>query len=130
MCKASSQPWLEAAPSMRLTQKSRLRSFSLLAACALALSACAPGTPAPTATPLPTATAAASATPPVAVATVTPAAAQEFFPSGMAFDAAGNMYVSTCGGGPELVKLDASGRLTPIAGDGDGGFSGDGGPAL
>src|SRR4051794_35013749 len=100
--------------------KSCLRSFSLLAAGALALGACVPATAIPTAAPLPTATAAASATSagpatatPLPVA-VGPAPATSVFlqsASGMAFDAAGNMYVSSCFG-PQVSKVDSFGLLT------------------
>ena len=45
-------------------------------------------------------------------------------------DSAGNLYVSH-GLGHRVYRLDAAtGTLAPLAGDGFGGFSGDGGPAL
>jgi uncharacterized protein (TIGR03437 family) len=44
----------------------------------------------------------------------------------VAVDAAGNLYVS---GGHVIVKVDATGRITPFAGTGTAGFSGDLGPA-
>src|ERR1039457_4299530 len=44
----------------------------------------------------------------------------------VAVDAAGNLYVS---GGHVIVKVDATGRITPFAGTGTAGWSGDGGPA-
>jgi len=47
-------------------------------------------------------------------------------PTGIAVDLAGNVYIA----GPSIVyKLDPSGMLTRIAGNGHNGFSGDGGPA-
>jgi len=47
---------------------------------------------------------------------------------GMAFDAAGNLYLGEENGG-QVRKIDQSGRITVIAGTGTVGFSGDGGPA-
>jgi uncharacterized protein (TIGR03437 family) len=44
----------------------------------------------------------------------------------VAVDARGNLYVS---GGTEVAKVDATGRVTTVAGNGTAGFSGDGGPA-
>ncbi|MBI3662703.1 MAG: SMP-30/gluconolactonase/LRE family protein [Acidobacteria bacterium] len=49
-------------------------------------------------------------------------------PSGVATDAAGNMYVVT-GFANFVFKVDAVGRLTILAGNGTLGFGGDGGPA-
>ena len=49
--------------------------------------------------------------------------------SGIAFDAAGNLYVAASRDG-RLCKIDTRGILTTIAGNGNYGFSGDGGPAL
>ena len=47
-------------------------------------------------------------------------------PTGVAVDAAGYVYIA----GPSIVfKLNASGMLTRIAGNGHNGYSGDGGPA-
>lgn len=47
-------------------------------------------------------------------------------PTGLAVDSAGNLYIA----GPSIVfKLDTSGMLTRIAGNGHYGGSGDGGPA-
>ena len=47
-------------------------------------------------------------------------------PTGIATDAAGNVYIA----GPSIIfKLDTSGMLTHIAGDGRNGYSGDGGAA-
>lgn len=46
----------------------------------------------------------------------------------MRFDAAGNMYISDLGDNV-VRKVDASGIITTIAGNGTAGFSGDGGPA-
>ena len=49
--------------------------------------------------------------------------------SGIAFDAAGNLYVADSRDG-HLCKIDKQGILTTIAGNGMYGFGGDGGPAL
>ena len=49
-------------------------------------------------------------------------------PGGMAFDKAGNLYVSNAGGNT-ILKLTQNG-VTKIAGLGAGGFTGDNGPAL
>jgi hypothetical protein len=47
-------------------------------------------------------------------------------PTGIATDSAGNVYIA----GPSIIfKLDTSGMLTRIAGDGHNGYSGDGGLA-
>ena len=48
--------------------------------------------------------------------------------SGVAFDPFGNLLVADTGNN-RLRKLDANGNLTTIAGNGQSGFSGDGGPA-
>jgi uncharacterized protein (TIGR03437 family) len=48
-------------------------------------------------------------------------------PTGLARDAAGNLYVSD--GDDRIRKVSPSGIITTIAGTGTGGFSGDGGPA-
>jgi trimeric autotransporter adhesin len=49
--------------------------------------------------------------------------------SGIAFDAAGNLYVADSRDG-RLCKIDTHGILTTLAGNGNYGFGGDGGPAL
>ena len=47
-------------------------------------------------------------------------------PTGIATDTAGNVYIA----GPSIVfKLDPSGMLTRVAGNGHNGYSGDNGPA-
>lgn len=51
-----------------------------------------------------------------------------FFPNGLALDGEGSLFISDIGT-HRVVKLDREGRLTAIAGTGEGGFSGDGGPA-
>ncbi len=48
--------------------------------------------------------------------------------SGIAFDAAGNLYVADARNG-RLRKIDTQGILTTVAGNGRYGYGGDGGPA-
>src|SRR5262245_46036193 len=50
------------------------------------------------------------------------------FPNGLALDDKGDLYISDIGA-HRVLKLDRRGRLTVIAGTGEGGFGGDGGPA-
>src|SRR5271155_4985491 len=50
-------------------------------------------------------------------------------PFGVAFDKAGNLYLVEYTG-HRVRKIDGKGVLTTIAGTGEKGFSGDGGPAL
>jgi hypothetical protein len=56
-------------------------------------------------------------------------------PNDVTFDTAGNMYISDGGiycsgpGGYTVRKLDPHGTITTVAGTGEAGFSGDGGPA-
>src|SRR5829696_7771056 len=56
-------------------------------------------------------------------------------PTDVALDAAGNMYISDTGnycsgpGGNTIRKVDPDGTITTVAGTGEAGFSGDGGPA-
>ncbi len=50
------------------------------------------------------------------------------WPSSVALDKSGNLYVAASGLS-EVLKIDTSGNLTVIAGIGRNGFSGDGGPA-
>jgi sugar lactone lactonase YvrE len=47
---------------------------------------------------------------------------------GTAIDAEGNLYVFTCGGS-KVMKVTPSGKVSTVAGTGESGFSGDGGPA-
>ncbi len=49
-------------------------------------------------------------------------------PSGVAYDASGNLYVAETQA-HRVRKIDTSGRITTVAGDGTQGFSGDGGAA-
>ena len=51
------------------------------------------------------------------------------FPSGLALDAAGNLYIADTGN-HRIRRLDPSGTITTVAGTGQPGFSGDGGPAV
>jgi trimeric autotransporter adhesin len=53
-------------------------------------------------------------------------AASFYYPSSVTRDAAGNTYVIE---GSYIRKIDASGTISTIVGDGTSGFSGDGGPA-
>ncbi len=55
-------------------------------------------------------------------------AAQINAPSGISYDAAGNLYIAEVGGS-RVRMVNASGVITTIAGTGTAGFSGDGGPA-
>jgi len=50
------------------------------------------------------------------------------YPNGLALDDKGDLYVSDIGA-HRVFKLNSRGLLTVIAGTGEGGFSGDGGPA-
>ncbi len=55
--------------------------------------------------------------------------AQLAFPTGVAVDAAGNLYIADSYN-HRIRRVDASGTITTIAGTGARGFSGDGGPAV
>ena len=50
------------------------------------------------------------------------------YPNGLAIDSAGNLLISDIAT-HQILKLDKGGKLSVIAGTGEGGFSGDGGPA-
>jgi NHL repeat len=50
------------------------------------------------------------------------------YPNGLAIDDKGDLHISDIGG-RRVLKLDRRGRLTLIAGTGEGGFGGDGGDA-
>jgi sugar lactone lactonase YvrE len=50
------------------------------------------------------------------------------YPNGLALDRDGNLLISDVGT-HRIVKLDREDRLTVVAGTGEGGFAGDGGPA-
>ncbi len=54
--------------------------------------------------------------------------AQLNFPAGLAVDKAGNVYIADTGN-HRIRRIDASGTIRTIAGTGEPGFSGDGGPA-
>ncbi|MCX6594875.1 MAG: putative Ig domain-containing protein [Acidobacteria bacterium] len=55
-------------------------------------------------------------------------AAQISSPVGLTFDASGNLYFAD-NGNRRIRKIDATGTITTIAGNGTAGFAGDGGPA-
>lgn len=57
-----------------------------------------------------------------------PAELKLVYPNGLAIDAKGRLYVSDIGT-HRVIRLESDGKLTPIAGDGEAGFSGDLGPA-
>jgi streptogramin lyase len=50
-------------------------------------------------------------------------------PENLSFDLFGNYYVADTGGN-RIRKVDASGRITTVAGTGISGYTGDGGPAI
>ena len=50
-------------------------------------------------------------------------------PGGVALDGAGNLFIADSGNN-RIRKVDATGTITTIAGTGEYGFSGDGGPAI
>ncbi len=50
-------------------------------------------------------------------------------PSGVALDAAGNLYIADTDN-QRIRKVDAAGVITTVAGDGNYGYGGDGGPAV
>ena len=50
-------------------------------------------------------------------------------PKDVAVDGAGNLYIPD-GSNHRVRRVDTSGTITTIAGDGEGGYSGDGGPAV
>ena len=54
--------------------------------------------------------------------------ARLILPTGLAFDAAGNLYI-TDPGNHRIRKVDTQGRITTLAGSGERSFSGDEGPA-
>lgn len=55
-------------------------------------------------------------------------AAQLSNPNGIAVDAAGNLYIAD-GGNARVRRVSPSGTISTVAGNGQGGVSGDGGPA-
>ncbi|MCM3038592.1 S-layer homology domain-containing protein [Paenibacillus motobuensis] len=58
-----------------------------------------------------------------------PAASAELnYPGGVAVDSSGNLYIADSSN-HRVRKVDASGKISTIAGTGTGGYSGDGGPA-
>jgi hypothetical protein len=57
------------------------------------------------------------------------AAIKLVYPNGLALDDKGDLYISDIGT-HRILKLNRRGRLTVIAGTGEGGYGGDGGPAI
>src|SRR5688500_11936589 len=51
-------------------------------------------------------------------------------PFGIDFDRAGNTYIVEMAGGERVLKIDATAKLSVLAGTGEKGNGGDGGPAL
>jgi len=51
------------------------------------------------------------------------------YPTGLAFDKSGNLYIALGASGNGVRKISPSGIITTIAGTGISGYSGDGGPA-
>jgi len=51
------------------------------------------------------------------------------YPNGLAIDIAGDLYIVDSGN-HRIRRVDSSGMITTIAGTGEGGYSGDGGPAV
>ena len=49
-------------------------------------------------------------------------------PFGIDFDNSGNMYIAEMAGGERVLRVDRRGRLTVVAGTGEKGNGGDGGP--
>jgi sugar lactone lactonase YvrE len=60
---------------------------------------------------------------------ITAISAQLYFPTSVAFDKAGNLFVADWGN-QRVRKIDHSGIITTVAGNGTTGYSGDNGPAI
>ena len=58
-----------------------------------------------------------------------PAIQAKIYPTGVAVDGAGNIYIADVGNN-RIRKVDASGVISTVAGTGERGFGGDGGPAV
>jgi sugar lactone lactonase YvrE len=56
-------------------------------------------------------------------------AAQLNYPTGVTVDGAGNLYIADWSN-QRIRKIGLNGVITTVAGDGQGGYSGDGGPAI
>lgn len=122
---------LPVATAVRLTSRTRLICASgllitlLIAACVPAASSSQPSATHAGTVSAPTATATTSPTTPVP-ARDTPLVG----PVGLAFDAAGNLYVSECQWTyARIERIDPAGMMTTFAGTGVPGYAGDGGPA-
>lgn len=74
---------------------------------------------------------------PIAIARITPTGSVTMIPvtgasaiAGIAVDSLGNIYLSDTGNHNQVLKISPDGATTPFAGNGQYGFSGDGGPAI
>ena len=74
---------------------------------------------------------------PTSIARITPTGTVTMIPvtgasaiSGIAVDSMGNIYVSDTGNHNQVLKISPDGTTAPFAGNGQYGFSGDGGPEL
>ncbi len=74
---------------------------------------------------------------PTTIARITPTGTVTMIPvtgasaiAGIAVDSLGNIYVSDTGNHNQVLKISPDGTTAPFAGNGQYGFSGDGGPAL
>lgn len=100
---------------------------------ALLVSGCGPSATVTRPSGTPDETVAAASASATAIASPSPALARDALlvgPTGLVFDAAGNLFVSGCTWTSSYIyRIDPSGVLTTIAGAGSTTFTGDGGPA-